>query len=111
MKFDTEIEKFAYRQKLIDEVIDWFDFDKVAKVMLFLDWKWKYDPNPPDIQELRDYVRKALRDTFDRYISTGIQSYHNSGGFEITCMGDDTQIWFDVKFTITEWCTYDEKIN
>ncbi len=36
----NDIEKIEYLQQRIDEVMDWFDFDKVYSVMTALKWCW-----------------------------------------------------------------------
>ena len=92
----------------IEEVGDWFDFNKVKKVMNYLDWKW--GSNIPEIAEMRQSVRKCMRELHTKYadvktcnVSTG------SGGFDVRYVKGiyeskpfDT---FYVAFNLTTWDT------
>ena len=54
----------------LDEIMDNFDFEKVEKVMEFLDWKWAFiegSPKVPTRADLRSGVRKQFREMFDKY--------------------------------------------
>lgn len=48
-------------KKLIKEVLSNFDFEKVHKVMTFLDWTWRYD-RVPDVLELRHTAERLLKE-------------------------------------------------
>ena len=52
-------------QELIDDIMDSFDFDKVHKVMEFLDWKWANNlkiEEIPEIYEIRKFARNLLKE-------------------------------------------------
>ena len=48
-------------KKLIKEVLDTFDFDKVHEVMIFLNWTWRFD-KVPDVLELRHTAERLLKE-------------------------------------------------
>jgi len=63
-------------QEKIDEVMDWFDFRKVAKAMAAVEWWWWNAANGvPTEAELRQSARHKLQ----LAIECG---YCGSGGFE-----------------------------
>ena len=51
-------------QKQIDEIMDTFEFDKVAKFMYITDWTWEIGVNrhTPDEWELRQSARARLKE-------------------------------------------------
>lgn len=46
---------------MIDEILDEFDFEKVHRVMVALDWKWKHSDDLPSVKDLRRHARTLLR--------------------------------------------------
>lgn len=46
---------------MIDEILDEFDFEKVHKVMVVLDWKWHNTDGVPSIGDLRRMARSLLQ--------------------------------------------------
>lgn len=63
-------------QEHIDDVMDWFDFEKVHKMMKAVDWKWGSIEGVPDIPDLRQFVRKAMKKAYE-------QGHYITGGFDI----------------------------
>lgn len=77
------------KQELINEVLDNFDFEKVHKVMTFLDWKWfSYSESTMEVPSIAKLVRTAqqyLEMAYDglEKIEHNEHSYMvGSGGFE-----------------------------
>ena len=64
----------------MDDIMDSFEFDKVASVMQHLNWKWM-DKVVPDEYELRKMARSVMRSAIDCNGSCG------TGGF--TAVVDD----------------------
>lgn len=62
---------------MIDEILDEFDFEKVHRVMLALNWKWYDTEGIPSIADLRRMARSLLKQVVE---SKGIHSV-GSGGF------------------------------
>lgn len=102
--FNNEIEKERYLQERIDEVMDWFDFEKVHKAMVALNWEW-IGVGVPEIPDMRKKVREYMRDTFNRVVAGKNKSFCSCGGFSVTCENQDGVIFFNVSFEVAEWIT------
>jgi hypothetical protein len=73
--------------KIVKEVINTFDFDKVHKVMTFLNWTRYYD-KVPDLLELKSQAQQLLEDACERCLghkktSRDIPYIIMTGGFRI----------------------------
>jgi len=55
----------------IDEVMDRFDFDKVHKVMTFLDWTWAWEGTVPSVETLKAEAYRQLSTAIDVYVQQG----------------------------------------
>jgi hypothetical protein len=44
----------------IDDILAQFDFNKVHRVMEFLDWRWGHETSPPPLAELIRTARQCL---------------------------------------------------
>jgi hypothetical protein len=92
----------------IEEVGDWFDFNKVHQVMLHLDWKWQN--GVPEIVEMRQTVRKYMRELHAEYVNVKTCNVSmGSGGFDVRYVKGiyenkpfDT---FYVAFNLASWDT------
>ena len=87
-------------QEAIDNIMDYFDFDKVLKTMIALDWKWvKEDHKSIDDLEIPsiERIRKTAREALIRAIE--IKDYTSSGGFEAEC--EDGVLY--LRFVVEEW--------
>jgi hypothetical protein len=62
---------------MIDEILDEFNFERVHKVMVALDWTWSGTDGVPTIADLRRMARSLLKQVVE---SKGIHSV-GSGGF------------------------------
>lgn len=74
-------------KKLIKEVLSTFDFEKVHKTMVFLNWTWRYE-KVPDVLELRRTAERLLKNAsvkcLRHYNTTrDIPYIIMSGGFRI----------------------------
>lgn len=68
------------RAKLLERAIRDYDFERVKRVMVFLDWKWFQGdgrPRVPDLDEMERVVRN-LASTVD-----GGCEIAGTGGFEV----------------------------
>lgn len=62
--------------RYIDEILDYFDFDRVHTVMKALDWGWATCNNKvPSIEELKENAKYLLREAWERKSSVA------TGGF------------------------------
>ena len=81
-------------QNDIDDILDWFDFERVAKVMECLNWEWGRSvgkegdfedalPYIPNVPELRKEARRLLRSTVEQALKSGEETYTvSTGGFD-----------------------------
>ena len=87
----------------IDEIMDNFDFRKVAFAMEAVDWHWATCEGVPSESELRKVARHYLKEVakHDSYWSTG------SGGFMATRYDDGN---LGLVFQMSDWNTeYEEE--
>lgn len=89
----------------IEDLLDEFDFDKVKKVMDFLDWKYFdiEDGEGMSVGRLRQMARYLLELVYNEEDQE--HSFTASGGFhaERWMYPGDTQKYLELKFVITEW--------
>lgn len=58
------VTKSETEKEQISRVLEDFDFEKVHRVMVFLDWKW-WTGRTPTVPELIDTGTKLIRDAFE----------------------------------------------
>jgi hypothetical protein len=90
----------------IGKVMDYFDFGRVHKVMVALDWKWiSIDDGMrvPDECEIRMEARRLLTQAAKEKMSIAI------GGFYATYRNDGDVEWVDLKFVVENWDEVIEK--
>lgn len=100
--------------KMRDNIMDNFDFDKVHRTMVALDWQW-VDENltnhVPDIAEIRNQARSEL-DRIINAFGTPNQYYcGGTGGFEAKLFIDDDTKHpeLELSFCVDDWYeSYDE---
>ena len=72
-------------QRLIDECMDWFDFEKVHRVMAHTGWEWAVSGGVPSVPEMRESARRYLREAVlggVKYAEEGTYGFRTgSGGF------------------------------
>lgn len=87
------------QQELIDDIMDNFNFEKVHKVMDFLNWTWwdleTMKEYAPTIQDIRSCARKKLK----RILEENHASIE-SGGFVARKYDDGT---ISLEFKIESW--------
>ncbi len=90
-----------YWQETIDEIMDNFDFDKVHRCMIALDWKWDIADckGIPDIVDLRRMARRLLRECVDK-------NEGSTGGFAAGIDRDGGCLW--LSFVVENWDAYKE---
>ena len=90
----------------IGKIMDTFDFGRVHKVMVALDWKWiSIDDGMrvPDECEIRMEARRLLTQAVKEKISI------STGGFYATYRNNDDVEWIDLKFVVEQWDEVIEK--
>jgi hypothetical protein len=106
-------EKQVSEDKLIEECMDWFEFERVHKAMVLLDWKWGMDDEAavPDLPEIRKAARKFIRAAIEQ--CTGKKFTVGSGGFEATAYRDPDGVLEGVmlRFVLADWYADVEDLN
>jgi hypothetical protein len=90
----------------IMDCLDEFDFERVHKVMTFLDWAWA-DGGVPDVLALRrncrTYLQEVVRGALERKDEGG-EFIMASGGFRYEAkLYPDDFLWLRMSFTIEDW--------
>ena len=86
--------------KQIDEIMDNFDFRKVAEVMEHLGWAWCGSGYKVPIEsEIRSKARELLQD-----VSRKLPSNVSTGGFRAQSYEDGN---LTLEFVLAEWTTED----
>jgi hypothetical protein len=101
----TELQPKHY--DLIMDCLDEFDFDRVHKVMFFLDWKYSDSNDVPPVQELRKNARKYLQEVLIGAIerkNVGDEYITATGGFRYEAkLYPDDYVWLRMAFEIESW--------
>ena len=93
------------KDQQINEIMDNFDFNKVAKVMDFLDWKWYLkEYRVPAEPEIRKKVRQHLTKAFEYGQGQGRKYTLCTGGF--VCSYDPEYSELSLTFELDGWVSY-----
>lgn len=100
------------KDEIIDEVLTGFDFDKVLRVMNFLNWKWSL--TEMNHYELIKVAKKLLSDSYDGAYKNECKEFISAtGGFTASgFVGSDFNIELFLSFIIenSEYSSiYDEE--
>ena len=77
--------------------MDWFDFERVHKTMVALNWEWVGE-GVPSIQSIKQNARKQLENC-----STAKHGFYSTGGFEAKMEVYEGEEIFSLKFVVSEW--------
>ena len=89
-----------WQKKAIREIMEEFDFEKVHKVMLILNWWWADTGKPPTVGELRERAEELLTHTAE--VITGQYGFYSTiGGLEVYSNSVDKII--KLSFIAAEW--------
>jgi hypothetical protein len=93
----------------ICDVLDYFEFEKVAQVMEFLDWKYLDEDNPriPDIPELRQKARRALLHCAVKCKEEGREATFQCGGFYACAEMIEGKLFIELQFILTEFNNFE----
>jgi len=99
---------FEQENKMIEEIIDNFDFVKCELAMNALGWTWGFDQSTPSIERLKDSARKRLRGA----IELAKQNKCSKSTFFSSSGGLKGNAWINryghiealrLEFVLTEW--------
>jgi len=97
---------------MVDDIMDYFDFEKVQRTMHALDWKWANTQMAvPSISELKNTAKHLLTSVYNLRKYEYQETHHDvpvtcgTGGFRATALAnDDGEIdWLKLEFIVTEW--------
>ena len=98
--------------KDIEDIIDYFDFEKCHKVMTLLDWHWYPHNSVPSIGEMRQFARELVRDAVRNMFEqeTVTKEYTvECGGFLVKAEQEypGQKVYISLRFNVTSWDNYD----
>ena len=87
------------QQDAIDGIMDYFNFEKVLKVMELLEWEWKAaEEGIPTVPELRQQARRLLKMSLEEKTNT------STGGFHVMYESSEYGSEFiQLMFAVEEW--------
>ena len=101
--------------KMIDDIMDEFNFARVQNVMDYLGWKWAGEY--VTVEMLKETARRLLREAADLRLGDYKDTHwelgiiNGTGGFQATAYCNEAKteiIALDLKFVLAEW---DESIE
>lgn len=105
-----------YSSKQVDEDIDTimreFDWNRVQRAMLALDWRWFGDNEVPTIAKLRQCARRLLEEAVTvtlNHQKKKAEFITGTGGFraEARRYKDSDKIYLRLSFNVSEWDNYE----
>ena len=88
----------------IMDCLDEFDFDRVHKVMTFLDWKYSDSTEVPSVEYLRKNARKYLMAVAKEALETKSENICATGGFRYEAkLYEDGYLSLRMAFEIADW--------
>lgn len=106
--------------KLIDEILNSFDFAKVYKVMSALNWTWHDDQTHCSVNPTLEEIKKAAHELLSEAANLRLEAYIDThydfpievftGGFAAIawCNEDkDKIVKLELKFIVSEWSAKD----
>lgn len=82
----------------IEQIFENFDFNKVYKCMVTLDWTWASSDGTPSINELKSCAKRLLTDVSKK--ETDLPTFISTGGFKATKHEDGN---LGLEFNIENW--------
>ena len=96
--------------KMIDDIIENFDFDKVQSVMDYLNWRWVGEYVTVDMlkKEARRLLRGAAEARLGQYKNEHWEQaiIHGTGGFQASAFCDEYKtkiVALELKFVLADW--------
>ena len=91
------------KSEMIDDIMDNFDFSRVAKCMKALNWKWMSVPEGiPDEHDIRKAARKLLQGVPNTFSKD--ERYTGTGGLFVRAWYENTElVLIEMTFVVSEW--------
>lgn len=89
----------------IQNILCHFNFERVHKAMLALDWGWASGPpyditHIPDLVEIKESALSQLNYTARKCEENGREFHCGTGGFEVSAYPDGSM---SLKFVVEDW--------
>lgn len=84
----------------IQEIIECFEFEKIHKVMTFLNWQWR-DEGVPSLEKIKQYAEAQLRECIKNSQTNHTESYVSCGGFTSTYCPKEK--FLHLNFALDQW--------
>lgn len=93
---DDVWEKTLPLDEQVEKIMKSFDFKKVHKTMILLDWKWatKKGPQVPSTKAIKAQARKMLAELVDTYDEQVATRRFSTGGFSASRCYDSLFLQF-----------------
>lgn len=95
----------VHEDKQCEEIFENFDWNKVHKVMVCVDWRWGWNNQIPTILEMQEKAKELLKTSFERCEKNGKYTT-GTGGFDATVVSEDGFKTAELKFVLTQWETH-----
>lgn len=93
-------------QNSIEEIMEYFDFDRVHKAMVALNWTW-FDVGAPTIDDLKRQARRLLDEVASKIENSDEgQFYIATGGFKASARRYEKSpggILLELTFEVSRW--------
>lgn len=100
--FDDEKDRAAARCAIYD-ALEMVDFERIASVMEFLDWRWMGNDRPPAAMEIRRHALGCIASCLDTMAKNGEDCCRcASGGIETRCEMKGGEFCVNVWFVLEE---------
>lgn len=88
-------------EKMLDSIMDNFDFEKVHNAMLALDWRWASVGDVPTVEEIEDEAARLLWDVVNAGDDYDVVT---TGGLEASKdFSDYNDPFIQLRFILTDW--------
>ena len=88
----------------IMDCLDEFDFDRVHKVMMHLNWTYSDDKDVPTVEYLRKQARGYLIRVATEALEKNTEYITGTGGFRYEAkLYEDGYLWLRMAFEIERW--------
>lgn len=94
------------KEEKIESILENFDFQKIHKVMEFLNWTWfGSGKEVPSTYKLIKRTEEYLNECYDYSLKNKEDYGVASGGMYVTSFYEEGEVELSAKFVITSWDT------
>ena len=90
------------KQDMIDNIMDNFNFNRVAKCMEVLEWKWCDVEGIPEESDIRKLARKLMKQVPDTFRKE--EYYSGTGGLYVRAWYENMElVLIELTFVVAGW--------